>query len=66
MEKEHINDDDYILEILEKEEDIVLEDLCKKIPNEIKYEFSKLLAIINTIEKIYKEKSNNKLNNNII
>lgn len=51
-------DEDYILEILEKEEDILLENLCEKVPNEIKHDFSKLLAIINTIENIYKDKCN--------
>lgn len=65
METEYINDEDFILEILEKEEDVVLEDLCKKIPQEIKYEFSKLLAIINTIEKIYKKRAKNNSKDNI-
>jgi hypothetical protein len=56
MEKKYVNDNDYILEILEREEDVLLETLCGKVPNEIKDDFSKLLAIINTIEKIYREK----------
>jgi predicted house-cleaning noncanonical NTP pyrophosphatase (MazG superfamily) len=55
MEKRiYERDDDYILEILEQQEEKLLENICEKIPDEIEYDFSKLLAIINTIEKIYK------------
>jgi hypothetical protein len=66
MAKKYINDKDYILEILEKEEDVLLESLCEKVPEEIKHDFSKLLAVVNAIEKIYKEKFNERLNKNII
>ncbi|AGX43254.1 hypothetical protein [Clostridium saccharobutylicum] len=66
MSKKYVNDEDYILEILEKEEDVLLENLCEKVPEELKHDFSKFLSIVNTIEKIYKEKYNEKLNKNII
>lgn len=60
--KTYENDEDYILDILEKEEDTLLENLCEKVQGEIKNDFAKLLAIINTIESIYKEKCDRKLN----
>jgi hypothetical protein len=50
------NDDDFILDLLEEKEEEILERICKRVPKEISYDFSMLLAIRNTIEKIYHKK----------
>ena len=45
-------ENDYILDILEKEEDELIQNIYGDIPESIKFKFTKLLAIRNAIEVI--------------
>lgn len=53
MEKRtYETDNDYILDILEKESDKLIEEIEDNLSPEFKYEFAKFLAVRNIIEKI--------------
>lgn len=45
-------ENDYILDVLEKEEDELVQHIYDDLPESIKFEFTKLLAIRNAIEVI--------------
>jgi hypothetical protein len=45
-------DSDYILDILEKEEDRLLEEISEDLSPPFKFKFAKFLAVRNTIENI--------------
>ncbi|AJG98896.1 hypothetical protein LF65_02310 [Clostridium beijerinckii] len=54
--KTYENDEDYILEVLEEEEDNLTEFMRNNLPDNLKFQFSKFIAVRNAIEKI-KEKN---------
>lgn len=45
-------DNDYLLDVLELKEGELLEKICPKVPEEIRYDFSTFLAVTNAKEKI--------------
>lgn len=45
-------ENDYILDVLEKAEDELVQHICDCLPQPIKFEFEKLLSIRNAIEAI--------------
>lgn len=46
-------DEHYILEVLEKEEDIVFNNLINNIPDHLKFDLIKCIALNKEIEKLY-------------
>lgn len=54
--KTYENDEDYILEVLEEEEDNLTEFMRNNLPDNLRFQFSKFIAVRNAIEKI-KEKN---------
>lgn len=55
MERTYEIDNDYILDILEEVVDELIEELANNLPDNMQFEFSKLLAVRNTIENINTE-----------
>lgn len=55
MKKTYEFDSDYILEILEEVADELTEELGNNIPDNMQFQFAKLLAVRNTIENINTE-----------
>lgn len=55
MKKTYEFDSDYILEILEEVADELTEELGNNIPDNMQFQFAKLIAVRNTIENINTE-----------
>lgn len=52
MKRNYETDNDYILDVLEKAADELTNNLVNNIPEDMKFEFSKFLAVRNQIENI--------------
>lgn len=52
MIKKYEDETDYVLDVLEEAEDRLTEQLLNSLPQTIKFEFEKLLAIKNEIKRI--------------
>lgn len=52
MEKTYKTDSDYILDILDEEEERLLEQLGELLSDETKYLFYRYISVINTIRKL--------------
>jgi hypothetical protein len=56
LKKNYENDEDYILEILEDEEERVFDKLVEVLPRETRHLFFRYLSVINTINKMKTKK----------
>lgn len=52
MKKNYETDDDYILDVLEDEEERLMDELIEVLPEKTRYLFLRYLAVKDTIEKI--------------